>query len=47
LDNGAAAVKAAMRAGAVRQHCFAAIGTGAPLWLGDSIMGTALIFDSF
>jgi hypothetical protein len=46
-DNGAPTIKTAVSAGAVRQHGFAAIGTGAPLRLGDGIVGTALIFHSF
>jgi len=36
-----------MRAGAVRQNGFAAVGAGAPLRLGQTVMGAALILYSF
>jgi hypothetical protein len=44
LNNGAAAVKAAMRASAVRQHGFTTFRTGAPLRFGQAVVGAALIF---
>jgi hypothetical protein len=46
LNDGAAAIKAAVGAGAVGQNGFAAIGAGAPLRLGQAVMRTALVFDS-
>jgi hypothetical protein len=46
LNDRAAAVKAAMRAGSVGQHGFSAIGTAAPLRLGQMIMGAALVLDA-
>jgi hypothetical protein len=46
LNDGAAAIKAAVGAGAVGQNGFAAIGASAPLRLGQAIMRTALVFDS-
>jgi len=36
-----------MSARTVRQNGFAAVGAGAPLRPGQTIMGAALIFDSF
>ncbi len=35
-----------MRAGAVRQRRFPAVGTGAPLRLGQAIVGASLVLDS-
>jgi hypothetical protein len=46
FDYRAAAVKTTLRAGAMGQHGLAAVGTGAPLRLGEMIMGAPLIFHS-
>jgi hypothetical protein len=45
LNNGAATVKAAVGARAVRPSRLAAIGTSTPLRLGKAIMRATLIFD--
>lgn len=45
LNYGAAAVKAAVGAGAVRPSRFAAIGTSAPLRFRKSVMRAALVLD--
>jgi hypothetical protein len=47
VNYGAAAVKAAVGARAVRPSRFAAIGTSAPLRLGKTVMRAALILDPF
>jgi len=36
-----------MSASAVGQHGFAAVGAGAPLRFGQTVMGSALILDAF
>ena len=46
LNDGAAAIKAAVRASAVGQNGFAAIGAGAPLRLGQAVVSAALVLDS-
>ena len=47
LDHGAAAVKAAVSAGAMGQHRLAAVSAGTPLRRGQMVMGTALVFHPF
>ena len=47
LEHGAATVKAAVSAGAVRQNGFAAVGARAPLRFGQAIVRSTLVLDSF
>jgi hypothetical protein len=45
LDHGTAAVKTAVSAGAMGQYRLATVSAGAPLRLGQVVMGAALVLD--